>query len=133
MKSHAVRDGAMLNRFIISWLHSIVPLVSFLGPSGINDLLKSQPLCMYLANISGQLLDQPGIGKLTPSLAPWGNVSIMDAAESKYAHCIFCSKDFNENLWRNMNGANTPTVHALLYSQVDHHLCGTLSPQGLLS
>ena len=25
----------------------------------------------------------------------------------KYSHCIFCSRNFNEELWRNINGANT--------------------------
>ena len=102
------RDEAMLNRFIISWLHSFVSLISFQGPSGIEHLLKSQPLCIYLANILGLLLDEVGIRKWEPSLAPWGNVSIMDAIEKNYSHCIFCSRDFNEELWRNINGANTP-------------------------
>ena len=63
---------------------------------------------IYLANILGQLLDEVGIRKWGPSLAPWSNVSIMDAIEKKYSHCIFCSRDFNEELWRNINGANTP-------------------------
>ena len=34
----------------------------------------------------------------------------------KYLHCMFCSKDFNEELWRNMNGANTPLcMHCCIY------------------
>ena len=102
------RDKATLNRFIISWPHSFVSLISFQGPSGIEHLLKSQPLCIYLANILGQLLDEVGIRKWEPSLAPWGKVSIMDAIEKKYSCCIFCSRDYNEELWRNINGANTP-------------------------
>ena len=42
------RDKSALNRFIISCPHSFVSLVSFLGPHGIEHLLKSQPLCIYL-------------------------------------------------------------------------------------
>ena len=110
------RDESMLNRFIISCPHSFVLLVNFPGPSGIEHLLKSQPLCISIwatFQVNSWMNQALESGSLL--LAPWGNISIMDAIENNYLPCVFCSRDYNQELWRNMNEANTPSVHTLLY------------------
>ena len=93
------RDKAMLNRFIISWPHGFVSLISIQGLSGIKHLPKSQPLCIYLANILGQLLDEVGIRKWEPSLAPLGNVSIMDTIENIGLQFLARGLSISHEIW----------------------------------
>ena len=117
------RDDAAENRVLILWPHSFASLVNFAGPYGIQCLLKSQPLCLYLSNILGQLLSELGI-QIMSTYEAWRNMSMMDLVRSKYSWCLFCSKDFNESLWRNINEVNIPlcmhcNVHRIMGSSLE--------------